>query len=510
MNQILLFLSLFVFGLLFGSLFRRHLPVELRCATAFLWGSLYWVVSALFFLSLSIPYTLVNMLLSFGVALILILLSLARDKSWKITKKELIWTLSSITAFVLILFAATTWNFSTGTMDSISKIMYGKSLAYDGITSFNQSSFGSMGSFAIIMQSISVLIRDDYVFLVAPSFAYSLLMIFLLLGKQILFPVTKNWLPITLLTFLFLMSTYFMRFQIFYIHDNLIVGTFLITSLASFWLSMRENNPYWLIFGSLGLLGFSLARIENPIFSIFFLAIVLYTQKVPKKYQLFTFIPFLSLNILWYIRIFMTLDAEGRLLKTGNTLLTIGAMLGFGLYIYLSWKSNWIEANITPRIDSLMLASLISALLFFIIQQPAHTISNISIIARNFYVDGLWGVTSIVSTFFLILIPIPDSNNKEDRIFSLSIIVFLLLMVLVGGLRSPYRLGWSDSANRMMVHIMPTVFLYIIVKYRNLLEASQLQINELTQTRRFQATIIGAFILIIALIPLIGFNLLYN
>jgi len=510
MNQIILIFSLFAFGLLFGLLFKKHIPVELICSTAFLWGSLYWVISALFMLNFSIPYTLPNILISFSFALVLILNFFIRKQLWKLNKKETLWVLASLLVFTLILFATSTWNFSAGTLDSMTKILAGKSLAYDGITPLNQAIFGSIGSFAPIMQSISVLIKVDYMYLVSPAFAFSLFLTFLLLSRQILQPVTKSWLPISLLTLGMFTTTYFIRFQIFYIHDSLIAGTYLLTSLAGFWLSIKEKKPFWLVFSTLSLLGFSLARVENPVFAIFFLAIVLSTQKIPKKHQLRAFIPFLSVNILWYIRILMTLDADGRFLKTSNTLITIGALCSFGLYIYLSSKINWIEKKITSKIYPLMMLSLMLAVLFFIIRQPLHTFTNISNITRNFYVHGLWGASSILVTFLLVFLPLPNLNNIEDRVFSASIIVFITLTVLVGGLRGTYRLGWSDSANRMMVHIMPTVFLYLIVKYRNLSESSQLQIDELTQTRRFQATIIGTFLLVIMLIPLIGLNLLYN
>ena len=510
MNQILLLTGLFITGLLFGILFKKYLPVELICSTAFLWGSLYWVVSALFFLSFSMPYTLLNILLSFGLAMTLILYFFIRNQSWKLSKKEIIWILGSITAFLLTLITASTWNYSAGTLDSISKIMYGKSFAYDGITALNQNALGVMGSYTIIMQSISALISADYMYLVEPAFAFSLFLTFLMLGKKILFPVLKNWYPITLLILGSFASAYLMRFQVFYIHDNLIAGTYLLISLASFWLNIKEKNPFWLVFSMLGLLGFSLTRIEAPIFAICFLTIALSTQKITKKLQLMAFIPFLLLNILWYSRILMTLNSDGRFLKTSNALITIGILFSFALYIYLSSKIKGIEEKITPRIHWLMILALLLALVFFIHQKADHIFTNIYTIVRNFYGDGLWGSISILITFFLVFLPIPNSKNIENRIFSSSLIVFPLLMVLIGGLRNPYRLGWSDSANRMMVHIIPSAYLYLSIKYRDITEASQYQIDELIHGKRFQITIIGITVLLIFFMSAIGYTLLHN
>ncbi|MCE5206692.1 MAG: hypothetical protein LLG42_00080, partial [Chloroflexi bacterium] len=429
-------------------------------------------------------------------------------RSWKLNKKEIVWILGSLFTFSLILIAATTWNYSAGTMDSISKIMYGKSFAYDGITALNQSALGVMGSYMIIMQSISVFINADYMYLVEPAFAFSLFAIFLLLGKEILSSKVKNWLPVTLLILGLFASTYFIRFQIFYIHDNLIAASYLLMSLASFWLNIKDKNPYWLIFGMLGLLGFSLTRIEAPLFAICFLAIVVSTQQVPKKHQLTAFIPFLSLIILWYFRIYLTLDTGGRFLKPDNTLFTIGILFAFGLYIYLSSKIVWIEEKITSKLHRVMILALLLALVFFIIQKPDHVFTNISTIIENFYVNGLWGSTSILLTFLLVFLPLPNSKHVEDRIFSTGITVFLILMVLIGGLRNPYRVSWSDSANRMMVHIIPSACLYLIVRYRNFTEASQSQIDELIQEKKFQFLIVGISMLVLILMFSIGFNLL--
>ena len=54
--------------------------------------------------------------------------------------------------------------------------------------------------------------------------------------------------------------------------------------------------------------------------------------------------------------------------------------------------------------------------------------------------------------------------EREDS-WLLILLGFGGLVMILGGIRDfPFRAGFGDSGNRMMIHIVPLAFLFVIVK----------------------------------------------
>jgi urea transporter len=88
----------------------------------------------------------------------------------------------------------------------------------------------------------------------------------------------------------------------------------------------------------------------------------------------------------------------------------------------------------------------------------------------NLFIDGLWGsfwwvcVTALIIQLFYYK-KVSDLTMR----FMLSVFLVVLLTFLLSYLRTPYRLGWTDSGNRIVFHIAPVVLLWLASLWKDLL-----------------------------------------
>ena len=110
----------------------------------------------------------------------------------------------------------------------------------------------------------------------------------------------------------------------------------------------------------------------------------------------------------------------------------------------------------------------------------------------NLIATGYWG--SFWWTFgpLVVLMAIFGPRLKREDVWLEVLGGGLLLILLLGVIRSsPYRLGWGDSGNRMLVHLAPLVVMYTVLKVRacfdiseKILDKSKLeQINDESQNK---------------------------
>jgi len=463
-NQVLFLFGLYGFGVYFGLIFKRQIPCAFIGVTGFLWGTLFWVVGGIFFKIVSIPYTPVSMIAFFIILAVVFSIIHIKMNTWQLSRSELTYLLLMAIAFILVLVIASIFNLSIGSTDSITNIFLGRRIAYEGLSEAFDYFLSTTGVYLPQLQSASIFLGDDYLYAAQPAFAYTFFLIYLYLSHQVignLFSDKRVALALTFLTGLVLFSTYYMVWQVFYIHNNMISAVYLFVAVSTFWLASIEDKYSWMIFALLGLMGFSLARTEAPIFALIFLVIVISFDQFSYRIRLISILPYLFILILWYLYLFRGMGEGTLILNPERTLVIISSLVSFGILVVLS-ELRWIKRFLLPILPKIMLGLLLLILVFMVFQKPEHMMDSLTAIIKNMIESGRWGITWIIISLLLVF-SLAQPRVPKEELFFYGISSFFSLLLVISYFHGPFRLGWGDSANRMLTHILPIIILYVLM-----------------------------------------------
>lgn len=465
MDQVLFLFGLYGFGVYFGLLFKRQLSCVLIGMTGFLWGALFWVAGGIILSAASLPYTPASM----GFYFLLLILGFgiihARNKTWQLSRRELFGILLVAFIFILVLLLAGHFNFSYVSSDSIEQISTGRRIAHEGFSSGVIEELSLRGVFLSQLQSASVFLGDDYLYAAQPGFAFTFLLLFPYLSQWILRQLVENKrlvLVLSILASLVLFSTYFIVFQFFYIHNSLISAVYLFMAVCAFWLAAVEKKDAWVILGILGLLGFSLARNESPIFALIFLLLVISADRIPYQTRLRSIFPYLFALTLWYGYLLIRMGTGTKILDPEKTLIIIGALVACGILV-LSSELKWVKRTLLPHLPKIMLGTLLLLLVLMAVLKTEHMKGSLTVSILNMLRYGRWGITWLVFSL-LFLVSLLGPRIPREELFFYGITSFFSTLLALAYFRLPYRIGWYDSANRMLTHILPIIVLYVLMK----------------------------------------------
>ena len=465
MGQILFLTGLQLFGVYFGLLFKRKIPFVFIVITGYLWGALIWVVGGTLLQILNIPFTVPGMASFFGLLALGIAVLHARKETWKSSKRELSLIFWAALVFFLVLLLASHFNFSIASPDSAVMIATGRRFTFEGFSPAIIEELSLRGVFLPQLQSASVFLGDDYLYAAQPAFGFTFLLAYFYLSQRILCQLGLNKrqvLVYTLLATLVLFTTYFIAFQLFYIHTNLISAAYLFVAVAGFWLASVEGVEDWLVVGILALMGFSLARTEAPLFALLFLVLVISADRVSYQIRLKTILPYLSSLVFWYLYLYWRMGEGTYILNPERTLLVIGSLAALALLVLLS-AVKAIKRYLLPHLPRIMLGLLVLLLIFMIIQKTDHFRISIYGSIYNLLETGEWGLTWLVFSFlFVVSLTGPRMPGEELLLYGIASFFATLLAIVY--FRVPYHTSWGDSANRMFTHILPIVILYVLMK----------------------------------------------
>ncbi len=241
MSQVLFLTGLYGFGVYFGLLFKRKIPFVFIVITGYLWGALIWVIGGTLLQILKIPSTAASMASLFVLLGIGISILHARNKTWTLSIREMIIIFSAALVFVLVLLLASHYNYSIASPDSAIMISTGRRFTFEGYSPAIIEELSLRGVFLPQLQSASVFLGDDYLFAAQPAFGFTFVLVFSYISYRVLGQLgwrRRQALIYTILASLSLFSTYFIAFQFFYIHTNLISAVYLFVAVGGFWFAI--------------------------------------------------------------------------------------------------------------------------------------------------------------------------------------------------------------------------------------------------------------------------------
>ncbi|MHC1784180.1 MAG: hypothetical protein AB9891_15745 [Anaerolineaceae bacterium] len=469
---------MYLWGLTFAMLFWRRLPIGFIVTSGFLWGVVGYVILALIILVSTIPYRLISMSIAAGMIFAVFVFFHIRNKTLIMDWQKRLWIGGAVLVFFTIeLFLAMVEPISF-TLDSHSLIQIGRWIGTEGFTDIGGASssangygvFSGIADFGLlvpVIQSISVLIGSEYISMLSPLMALSLAGMFMTIAQQVLQASVPQPIARIALTVLFAVQFFSDRLiirQIFYLHTNLVSAVYLFAAVVCIWLSAREGKFEWLIFAILALTGFSLTRTESPLFTVVVLILIVSElTEMAEKFSalLFSFIAFAAG---WYIWLSSKIFIEGLILSPTTTLAIAGLLImTAGVILLLKW--TWFKKDILPWLPVVMLSVLALALVVTHVVNREHMLSSTHVVFQNLFTQtGEWGIVwyaAVVMAGLSIFRP----QLPHERIFTIAFGCFISMVLLLGFFRQPYRLAWSDSANRMMTHILPLVYFFFLMKF---------------------------------------------
>jgi hypothetical protein len=266
-----------------------------------------------------------------------------------------------------------------------------------------------------------------------------------------------------LVTLLFA-STVWIIFQFVYHHNSNIAATFALLGVGSLWLALLETEKTWLCLGSLALLGFSLVRVETVIFALAFLAVAIAANRFHVTDWVRVLLPLVTVVLAWYGWLLLVARPDTKFLTAGRLLAYLAVIAGF--YAGVSALNLvTIRRVVAPHLSRLTFAVLGCALGLLVVIYPDQAALPVWSTIVTLFLLGLtwWGLTwwlAVAATLILARAP----QFPQQRLLTGVVLSFFMLYLIFGIAARGYAIAHDGSGNRMALHILPVIFLYLTLR----------------------------------------------
>ena len=164
---------------------------------------------------------------------------------------------------------------------------------------------------------------------------------------------------------------------------------------------------------------------------------------------------------LWYARLAIAGASGSTIITSRNTVIML--LVVASPFVINYWQ---VTRRITKWMPCLVVIGLSGILSIYMLVQDKAVESSLTLIS-NSVATGYWGAFWWTFGPLVILMAIMGPRLKREDIWLEMLGGGFLLILLLGVIRSsPYRAGWGDSGNRMLVHLAPLAILYTLIKIR--------------------------------------------
>ena len=140
----------------------------------------------------------------------------------------------------------------------------------------------------------------------------------------------------------------------------------------------------------------------------------------------------------------------------------ISVLVGLGLFAVASRLK--VLDPITKRAPSLTCIGLALVSILATILKPDHMFASLVSILRNIFLGyGNWGLTWYVVLFLALYFA--RRHATERHWLFMVLVSYVLLVYSLAFFSIPYHIGDYDSANRLMLQVLPLVLLYLSLRF---------------------------------------------
>lgn len=448
---------LYVLGVVFARIFFDSRSFAL--ITGFLWGLLLSVIPSFLSLLLLGSFNLYFYYSSWAIVIASILFLIISKKEILFFKTEAPFLGGSIILLILISSIFTKYILTVGSYDSLACYVQPGIQIFSGLWQDFAYRFSSIGVFTSLAHGTVSLWGDDYYYLLHPLIFISLLLLFIWTFFQ-LYPCRKSKSNLFIFSLVgsWIISSPMVLFNVFYVHTHMTSAAYLFLAVSCIQYALHNKIPAMLTLSFFSLLGLSLIRLETPLLAvglIFFLGVFYEHFENAPLWPLFIF---LLPPALWNLRLVIMLKGDGDI---AGPFLLGGQAAGLMLFPFFIWILRKIRTN-KKYLQNLALLSYFAFIsLLATIFRKKISINIFTMFMRSFFV-GRWGSLWWGALFILLLIPGTLRNNEDAHPLLRYCIFYVLSIIFLGFMRIPYHLSPLDSANRMMITIIPVVFFSLL------------------------------------------------
>ena len=257
-----------------------------------------------------------------------------------------------------------------------------------------------------------------------------------------------------------LLTTNRFVFNLTYINGHMLMAMLLLVGVGVAWLGIVEGEHRFLYIAGISLSGAAITRSEGLIVIAVFLVPLLAHEALSLRDRLAVALPITAVSVIWH-GVVLTPHLPGTGLGTaplyGNTgvalLLTVLAVTGHVRKL----------RPIVGRLPWLMVASLIILLVVFAGSKPQLMASSLSALAANGTYAGSWGFFWYAAVPLLSAV-IVSGLVTRDHLLNFGLAGFFLVLPSFAFLRDlHYSADALDSANRILLHVVPLIVTYLVV-----------------------------------------------
>ena len=260
---------------------------------------------------------------------------------------------------------------------------------------------------------------------------------------------------------IFLTSNFMLRLQLSYLNSHVLFAGFLLLGVASSIRAEPGVTPAETRVGSLLLAAVAISRVEGLLVAALALTAIAGSGTLkPRDLGRVGTIALVP-PALWYGRLLLA-GGSGSILTPTRT----GALLVLGA-LPLVVAATPRLSRLVPWLPLIALSSLTGAIVLLGLTDPESVGMSGAAMLGNMATAGQWGVVWWLVLPLLVVLTVLGPSIRNDSAWALLTVGHLFLILLLGAVReTPYRLGWGDSGNRMLIHVLPLGITYCILKLR--------------------------------------------
>ncbi|MCH8899619.1 MAG: hypothetical protein IH942_03870 [Acidobacteria bacterium] len=257
-----------------------------------------------------------------------------------------------------------------------------------------------------------------------------------------------------------LLTTNRFVYNLTYVNGHLFLAMLLLIAVGLSWLAVTEGEHRFLYIAGIAFAAVAITRAESLMVIALFMIPIISTQQLTLRDRLVVTLPTAIVSATWFGLVLRPhLPGSG----VGFTPLFGNVAIAVLLAVFASIAGVPRLRRVVRMAPWLTLGGAFLLLAYHIQSDPQLLLTSMNSMAVNAAYWGFWG-------FFWYIIPplliatIVIGNVDEDRLWNLGIAGFFLTLPLTGYLRgSAFRVGSGDSANRMLMHVVPLLILYLLL-----------------------------------------------
>lgn len=468
-KQLAFFLFLKLFGWIsFRDLFPKEMP-SLPIVCSFFLGTTSF---SILFLIIALVSSLFGQGITWAFWTTMIILLAATLVRYKNTSAfsllEECFFILSLIALGAVVIITSKYNLTQGTYDSFTYLQMGEILGNHGFFAVPSSLYSTRAIYYPMFHSLSLVFDIECLWSFTAVYAIEFIGAFAFLtfiaARQL--QVTKGVaIVLAMLGTALFFTSFLVIYHFFYINQHMTTAAHFTMFFILTWHGIQKQDNRLIMIGLLVLVPSIMMRIENPVYLLIF-ATLLFRKEFLTRRTVMTISLIVGSAVMFYG---LLLSVWSRNHVAGDRMIVI-ALFGLGMMLLspmFRWRFFYASfARFTKYWDYVVISTFTAVTVFLFFRHFDRVGHSIIVTFANMVHYGGWeGMWFGIYCLMLVVLTWRMKPVVGEAFLLSSITTFLLSLFVFLAFRTSYLLSVFDSANRMLIHIVPTIIFYLVVKF---------------------------------------------